>query len=94
MTQHVDGRGHGLATPIVSGACAKMKLTMPLALAKALLTITPPLAEAGTCIRNLKISVPLAGKLANLLQTNPVWPRWNPGGALTRINLGGTPGIW
>jgi hypothetical protein len=31
--QHDDGRGHGLATPIVSGAWAEMKLTMPLALA-------------------------------------------------------------
>ena len=31
--QHADPERHGLCTPIVSGVCAKMKLTMPLALA-------------------------------------------------------------
>ena len=70
--QQADGLPQGPSTPIVSGAWAKTKLSMPRALAYPVLVATPPRAVVETRSRNVNSTVPWAGRLANRLHHVPL----------------------
>ena len=64
---------------------------MPLALAEAVLTTTPAVADDETFIRKFMISVPPTGRQVNVLQTNPprrsdeMWRRTNESQTLRNL---------
>ncbi len=69
MLSGVSREGHGPST--VSRAWAETEGVPPVALAVAVLTITPAGADDETRILKFPNAVPPTGRPANVLQTNP-----------------------